>query len=88
MDIYVQLQEIENKQDEILNILKESANNSASNGKEQYYDLNDLEKIFHVSRRTIFKWKSEGKLIFSQIGKKLYVTQAELDNFLNKNKID
>ena len=50
---------------------------------EKVYDLSDLEKIFRVSRRTLFTWKSKGKLTFGQIGKKLYVTQSELERFIN-----
>ena len=88
MDIYNEISELKKIQEVTLSLVREIVNNGASYGKEQYYDLTDLEKIFHVSRRTIFKWKAEGKLNFSQIGKKLYITQAELDNFLKKNKIN
>ena len=50
------------------------------------YDLTDLMGILRVSKRTLFKWKSEGRMKFSQIGKKIFVTDAELKRFLETNK--
>lgn len=85
MDIYVQLQKIEEKQNKVLSLLENLSNNNVAK-QNKVYDLTDLENILHTSRRTILKWKSEGKLAFSQIGKKLYITDDELSKFLADNK--
>ena len=71
-------------QQELLKAVRELAKASQEvkeSGK--VYNLLDLEKIFRVSRRTLFTWKKNGKLTFGQIGKKLYVTQEELEKFIN-----
>jgi len=71
-------------QQELLKTVRELAKASSElRESEKVYDLSDLEKIFRVSRRTLFTWKSKGKLTFGQIGKKLYVTQSELERFIN-----
>ena len=71
-------------QQELLKAVRELAKASKEvKESDKVYDLSDLEKIFRVSRRTLFIWKSKGKLTFGQIGKKLYVTQEELEKFIN-----
>lgn len=72
-------------QEEILTLLRNISNNNVAK-QNKVYDLTDLENILHVSRRTIATWRSEGKLNFSQIGKKLYITDDELSKFLADNK--
>ncbi|GAB6008289.1 helix-turn-helix domain-containing protein [Dysgonomonas reticulitermitis] len=75
---------IKKKQDKTLALLEELRSGVVDN-KDKVYDMADLEEKLHVSRRTLFKWKSEGKMNFSQIGKKLYITEAELKRFLEVN---
>ena len=71
-------------QQELLKTVRELANaRKEVKESEKVYALSDLEKIFRVSRRTLFTWKQKGKLTFGQIGKKLYVTQQELEKFIN-----
>ena len=70
-------------QQEILKAVREIAGSKEVKESEKLYGLSDLEKIFHVSRRTLFTWKRQGKLTFGQIGKKLYVSQEELNKFIN-----
>jgi len=84
MNTTVQLKEISQKQDEILALMKNLCNNNEEvvNENKVYY-MDDLMKIFRVSKRTLFTWKQKGKLTFGQIGKKLYVTQQELEKFIN-----
>jgi len=88
MDIYFQLSEMRKIQEETLNLLKTFREEGAVSNKDKVYDLTDLEEKLHVSRRTLFKWKSEGRMIFSQAGKKLYVTDAEFRRFLETNKLN
>lgn len=84
MTIEQTLQQIAEQQKETLALLKDCQDKNTDN-KDKLYDLTDLQELFHVSRRTLFKWKSEGKMNFSQIGKKLYITEAELKRFLEVN---
>lgn len=49
------------------------------------YDIVDLQRILKVSKRTIATWKSTGKLPFTQVGAKTWVTEDQLKAFLNKN---
>ena len=86
MDIYNELSEMKKIQQETLNLLKDLRKNGVVDNKDKVYDLTDLEKMLHVSRRSIFKWKSEGRMRFSQVGKKLYITDSELNRFLETNK--
>lgn len=78
---------IAKQQEETLLLLKDCRDKKADN-KNKLYDLTDLENVLKVSRRTLFKWKSEGKMHFSQIGKKLYITDEELKRFLVDNNLD
>ena len=86
MDLYKEIYQMKQTQQEILCLLRELRNNGVVENKEQLYDLTDLEKMLRVSRRSIFNWKSEGKMKFSQIGKKIYITDSELKRFLETNK--
>jgi len=86
MDIYYELSELKRVQQETLNIVRDLQKNGVVKNKEKVYDFTDLEEMLHVSRRTLFKWKSEGKMQFTQVGKKLYITDSELEKFLATNK--
>ena len=86
MDIYNEISQMKQIQQETLNLLKGLHNNGVVGNREKVYDLTDLMEILHVSKRTLFKWKSEQCMKFSQIGKKIFVTDAELKRFLETNK--
>ena len=77
---------ISQKQIEILAQLKDLRSNGVVSNQDKVYDLTDLENMLHVSRRSIFKWKSEGKMRFTQIGKKMYLTDAELKRFFETHQ--
>lgn len=42
------------------------------------YDLVDLEKIFKVTKRTLFNWRAKGIISLIDFGGRLYMTQAML----------
>ena len=86
MSIEQTLSVIQKNQEETLTLVKNFCNNGMTGNKDRVYDLKDLEDSLHVSRRTLFKWKSEGRMRFSQIGKKIFVTDAELQRFLKTNE--
>lgn len=82
------LESISQRQDEILAQLKELRNSGAVENKNKVYDFCELEQMLHVSRRTLFKWKSAGLMRLTQVGKKLYMTDSELKRFFETNKIN
>jgi len=86
MGIETSLFEIGQKQDEILEMLKGFRNSGVVENNDRLYDLTDLEKKLHVSRRTLFKYLSAGILGHSKIGKKIYVSDKELQQFFVLNK--
>ena len=86
MNMDLKLSQFKEIQGATLNNVRDLHNDGVSGNKDKVYDLTDLENKLHVSRRTLAKWKSEGRMIFSQIGKKIFVTPAELERFLETNK--
>jgi len=86
MDIYQEISQIKKIQEETLNLLKDLRNSGVVNNKDKVYDLTDLEGMLHISRRTLFKHLSSGILGHSKIGKKIYVSDKELQQFLVSNK--
>lgn len=42
------------------------------------YDLVDLEKIFKVTKRTLFNWRAKGIISLVDFGGRLYMTHAML----------
>ena len=73
------LMSISQKQDEILAMLKDLRNNGVVNNKDRVYDLTDLENMLHVSKRTLHKWKSKGKMRFTQVGKNRFFLTSKLN---------
>jgi len=88
MDIYNELSQLKQIQQETLNLLKEHHNNGVVNNQDKVYDFTDLEKLLNVSRRTLQNWKSDGLMKFTEVGKKRYITSSELKRFLEANKQD
>ena len=51
------------------------------------YTISDLMALFGVCRRTISNWQSSGRLSYVKIGGLLYVTQQQLEEFLQDNTV-
>jgi hypothetical protein len=51
------------------------------------YSISDIMALFQVCRRTISNWQNSGKLSFIKIGSLLYVTQQQLEEFLQDNTV-
>ena len=86
MTIEDKLSLLDKKQDEILAILKDLHRGGGMTCKDKVYDFTDLAEMLHVSHRTLHKWKSAGKMRFTQVGKKMYLTDAELKRFFETHK--
>lgn len=49
----------------------------------EFFTLADLEKILHLSRRTLQTYVSTGKIKGRKIGNKWTVSRKNLEDFLN-----
>lgn len=83
--------------------LSDSENFKKDNGKEnngdvittkdsksdspEYFTTSELAEYLRVSERAIADWRSEGKISFSKIGRKIIYSKSEVDEFLAKHKI-
>lgn len=82
MDFNKTLEDLQEKQDKIL-VLLDNLNERNSQEK-RIYDLVDLQNMLHCSKRTIMTWKHDGILPHIQIGNKIWVTQEQLNAFLDQ----
>lgn len=84
MDLAIEFKKINERQEQILQMLKQS-----KNGKEELkvYSLDKLAEFFGVTKRTIYNWKDEGRLPLIIIGSKSYMTEAQLQEFLTINTV-
>lgn len=48
------------------------------------YDLVDLEKIFKVTKRTLFNWRAKGIIQLIELGGKLYMTPSMVLDLIHK----
>jgi excisionase family DNA binding protein len=46
------------------------------------YSNEELAIKLEVSKKTLKKWRDEGKIAFTKIGRKIFYTQDELSDFL------
>lgn len=85
MDLAIEFQKIKEGQELILQLLNQAT--VAKKEALKVYTLDELADVFSVTKRTIYNWKEEGRLAFVCIGSKTYVTQAQLDEFLQANEV-
>lgn len=85
MDLAIEFSELKEGQRQILQMLKKGGSSNSETLK--VYTLDELAKFFSVTKRTIYNWKDEGRLPFSSIGSKTYVTSVQLTEFLKANEV-
>ena len=83
MDIYRTLEDLSRKQDKILDLLNSKQEKADLN---RVYDLTELGQILQVSRRTISTWTKQGILPCTKVSNKIWVTNAQLSEFLENHK--
>ena len=84
MDLKKEFQRLTNNQEQILQMLMQ--NKSAKN-ELKIYTLDEVAKLFSVTKRTIYNWKDDGRLPLTIIGSKSYLTEAQLQEFLTANTV-
>jgi predicted site-specific integrase-resolvase len=55
-------------------------------GNERFLDNQDMMEIFHISSRTLQRWRSQGLLQFIVLGKKIYYAESDVYRMLEKHK--
>lgn len=65
---------------------KESSNSSKTESEEDLLNIEDVQKIFRVSKVTIHKWKKAGLLPYYKVNRKLYFKKSEVINSLEHKK--
>jgi hypothetical protein len=84
-DIYKIFSEIKAGQDRTNNLITESLK---SNSKLKIYDLVELKTMFKVSTRTMATWLQKGIISHTKVGAKIWVTELQLQEFLEKYSND
>jgi len=81
-NIYESFADILAGQQKILDTLSDLKTSSQS---DKVYELTELVSVLSVSRRTISAWIKEGILPHSKVGNKIWVTEEQLNSFLEKH---
>ncbi len=76
------LSELNQKLDEIIDLLKTAEEQGKENAPFLYTNA-DVQKKLGVSSSTLQKYRSTGMIGFIQKGKKIYYTQKHLDDFIS-----
>lgn len=63
-----------------------SANSQDQDGGEQLLSIEDVQKIFNVSKVTIHKWKKKGLIPYYKLNRKVYFKKSEVINSLQDKK--
>ncbi len=74
---------LNNKIDSILAYLKVPQNYE----KNTLLNTKQAQEYLKVSAKTLQNYRDSGKISFSQIGRKIFFTQTDLNNFLKQIKI-
>ena len=81
-DLGFLLGEIKAGQEKIMNLLNDQ---TQSKSGPTIYDLVQLQEILHVSKRTVATWLKEGILPHSRVGGKIWISETQLNKFLESN---
>lgn len=73
--------------DGIKDALSEKHTNSSNeNQEEDLISIDDVQKIFRVSKVTIHKWKKQGLIPFYKVNSRLYFKKTEILDSLQTKK--
>ena len=56
--------------------------------RDMIIDNDDFISTMKIASRTAQRWRDQGKISFSQVGAKIYYTQADIEMFLKKHYND
>jgi hypothetical protein len=86
MEVFIlskaQFAELTSRLDSLQNLL----NSAESKGsKKSFMDNDEFLQLMGISPRTAQSWRDEGKISFSQVGKKIYYKLSDVDKMLAEN---
>ena len=84
MDLAVEFKKLQESQEQILQMLKQS---TPKQKELKVYSLDELADFFSVTKRTIYNWKDDGRLPFVCLGSKTYVTETQLQDYLKQHEV-
>ena len=76
-----EFEKVNNKLDRLLQAREEKACQG------QLFNNTQVAAMLGVSLRTLQNYRDKGMITFSQIGRKIYYMQGDLEVFINKSKI-
>ena len=85
MDLYFEIKEIKKGQEKILDQLNTLI---AENSQPRIYTTEDIEKLLDSSKRTVATWLHKGLLPHTKVLGKIWVTEAQLKEFLEKFSVE
>ena len=83
----VESENITSNEGEGIFLAKDSNLQPLASTKKIVFTLKELAEMFHVTMRTIYNWKEQGRLNYVQIRSKTYLTEKQLYEFLAKNQV-
>jgi hypothetical protein len=84
-DYFAMLGEIKKVQEEIIALFKDHLEKDS---QPRVYTLNQVQEILQISKRLAATWISQRILPHTRVGAKIWVTEAQLKEFLEKNATD
>ncbi len=84
MDLAIEFRRLEEGQKRILLLI--DGMKTSSTKTQEIYSLEDLAKMFKVTKRTIYNWKDQGLIPYVLIGSKTFVTNEQLSQVLKANE--
>ena len=68
-----------------LDSLQNQLSTQTSTSKKSFMDNEEFLQLMGISPRTAQSWRDEGKISFSQVGKKIYYKLSDVDKLLAEN---
>lgn len=55
--------------------------------EDEFYNIDDICKLFRVSKITVYRWLKAKKIIGYKIGKAYLFKKADIDKFIEESRV-
>jgi excisionase family DNA binding protein len=55
--------------------------------KDEFYNIDDICKLFRVSKITVYRWLKAKKIIGYKMGKAYLFKKSDIDKFIEESKV-
>lgn len=55
--------------------------------EDEFYNIDDICKLFRVSKITVYRWLKAKKIIGYKMGKAYLFKKADIDKFIEESKV-